>query len=65
MPRPLQEYHARWQHAMEQWNLSEIVEDPELTEESCIIFETAHSSSMGEGMRSLPDFGDAICYYRY
>lgn len=65
MSRPLQEYHDRWQQAMQQGNLSEMVEDPELTEESCVIFETAHSSPMGEGMSALPDFGDAICYYRY
>src|SRR2546430_430080 len=65
MPRSLQDYHARWQHAMQQLNISEIVEDPELTDESCVIFETAHSTPMGEGMSALPDFGDAICYYRY
>jgi len=50
---------------MQQLNLGEIVEDPELTDESCVIFESAHSTPMGEGMTALPDFGDAICYYRY
>src|SRR3974377_1667128 len=65
MPRSLQEYHTRWQEVMKQWNLSEIVEEPDLIEESCVIFETAYSTPMGEGMRALPDFGDAICYYRY
>jgi len=65
MSRSLQEYHARWQQALQRLNLSEIVEDPDLTDESCVIFETAHSTPMGEGMRALPDFGDAICYYRY
>jgi hypothetical protein len=40
------------------------VEDPELTHESCVIFESAHSTPMGEGMIPFPDFGDAICYYR-
>ena len=65
MSRSIQEYHARWQQAIQQWNLSEIVEDAELTNESCVIFESAHSTPMGEGMTALPDFGDAICYYRY
>lgn len=65
MSGSLQQYHARWQQAMQQWNLSEIVEDPDLTNESCVIFESAHSTPMGEGMTAFPDFGDAICYYRY
>src|SRR5713226_8558078 len=65
MPQSLQEYHARWQQAMQQWNLSEKVEDPELTEESCVIFATANPSPMRERMRALPDSGAAICYYRY
>src|SRR5258708_36944031 len=65
MSRPLQEYHARWQQTMQEGKLGEIVEDAELTNESCVIFESAHSTPMGEGMTALPDFGDAICYYRY
>ncbi len=36
-----------------------------MTNESCVIFESAHSTPMGECMTALPDFGDAICYYRY
>lgn len=65
MSRSLQESHERWQKATREWELSEIVEDPDLTNESCIIFESAHSTPMGEGATALPDFGDAICYYRY
>ena len=65
MSGSLQEYHTRWQQAMQQLNISEIVEDPELSDESCVIYESAHSTPMGEGMIVLPDFGDAICYYRY
>jgi len=65
MSRSLQEYHERWQKATREWELSEIVEDPDLTNESCIIFESAHSTPMGEGAIALPDFGDAICWYRY
>jgi len=37
MSRSLPEYHARWQQTMQQLNLSEIAEDPELTNESCVI----------------------------
>ena len=65
MPRSFQEYQTRWQQVIQEGNLSEIVEEPELTNESCIIYESAHSTPMGEGMTTLPDFGDAICYYRY
>ncbi len=65
MTRTSQEYRARWQQVMQEWNLNEIVEDEDLTNESCVIFESAHSTPMGEGMIALPDFGDAICYYRY
>jgi len=42
MSRSLQEYHARWQQALQRLNLSEIVEDPGLTDESCVIFESAN-----------------------
>src|SRR5260221_11859337 len=65
MSRSLQEYLARWQQIMQKWNLHEIVDGAELTNDSCVIFESAHSTPMGEGMIPLPDFGDAICYYRY
>jgi hypothetical protein len=65
MSRSLQEYLARWQQIMQKWNLHEIVDGAELTNDSCVIFESAHSSPMGEGAIPLPDFGDAICYYRY
>jgi len=54
MPRSLQEYHAHWQEAMRQLNISERVEDPELTDESCVIFVTAHSTPIGEGMAVSP-----------
>lgn len=65
MSQSLQEYHARWQQSMQQLNVSEMVEDPELTGESCVIFESGGSSPMDEGMLPFPDFGDTICYYRY
>ena len=65
MTRTSQEYQARWQRVMQEWNLNEIVEDEDLTNESCVIFESGGSSPMDEGMLPFPNFGDAICYYRY
>jgi hypothetical protein len=44
MVRSSQEYHARWQQTVKEWKLGEIVEDPDLTNESCVIFESAHST---------------------
>ena len=65
MTRTSQEYQAHWQLVMQEGNLSKIVEDEDLTNESCVIFESGGSSPMDEGMLSFPDFGVAICYYRY
>jgi hypothetical protein len=65
MTRTSQEYQARWQRVMQEWNLNEIVEDEDLTNESCVVFESGGSTPMDEGMLPFPDFGDAICYYRY
>jgi len=50
---------------MQEWNLNEIVEDEDLTNKSCVIFESGGTSPMDEGMLPFPDFGDTICYYRY
>ncbi len=65
MARSLQEYQTRWQQIMEHGNVAVIAEEEDLTNESCVIYEWAHSTPMGEGMMPLPSFGDAICYYRY
>ena len=50
MTRTPQEYQARWPLVMQEWNLNEIVEDEDLTNESCFIFESGGSSPMDEGM---------------
>lgn len=68
MSRSLQEYHSRWQRIMQESQIGHIVWDPwdtDLTNESCVILESARSSPMGEGAIAFPDFGEAICYYRY
>jgi hypothetical protein len=65
MSRSPQEYHGLWQQTMQEWNLNEIVEDEDLTNKSCVIFESGGTSPMDEGMLPFPDFGDTICYYRY
>src|SRR5947209_13638576 len=65
MTRTSQEYQAHWQLVMQEGNLSKIVEDEDLTNESCVIFESGGSSPMDEEMLPFPDFGDAIGYYRH
>jgi len=65
MSRSSQEYHELWQQTMQEWNLNEIVEDEDLTNKSCVIFESGGTAPMDEGMLPFPDFGDTICYYRY
>lgn len=53
MPRTVDEYRQRWQ-GTQPW-------DEELTPTSCVAYESARSTMMGEGCAYLPDFGDAIC----
>jgi hypothetical protein len=65
MSRPLQEYHEHWQRAMRETYISGLPWDADVTVGSCVIFESAHSTPMGEGATAFPDFGDAICFYRY
>ncbi len=65
MTRTSQEYHARWQRATQEPQLGDLPWDEDVTMETCVIFESAHSSPMGEGATAFPDFGDAICWYRY
>jgi hypothetical protein len=65
MSRSLQEYHERWQRAMREMRIGDLPWDTDVTIESCVIFESAHSTPMGEGATAFPDFGDAICFYRY
>ncbi|HEY7782944.1 MAG TPA: hypothetical protein VIC85_22320 [Ktedonobacterales bacterium] len=62
MPRTVAEYQQRWREplnpggAITLWN-------HELLPTSAIIYESAHSTSMGEGCNCFADFGDAICFY--
>ena len=65
MSRSLQEYHERWQRAMRETHIGDPPWDADMTIESCVIFESAHSTPMGEGATAFPDFGDAICFYRH
>src|SRR5260221_11322472 len=64
MSRSLQEYHERWQRAMRETHIGDPPWDADVTIESCVIFESAHSTPMGEGATAFPDFGDAVCFYR-
>lgn len=65
MSRSLQEYHEIWKPTEHEWKLSEILDDADITNDACVIFESGGSSPMDEGMLIFPDFGDTICYYRY
>ena len=65
MSRSLQEYHERWQRAMRETRIGDPPWDADVTIESCVIFESAHSTPLGEGATAFPDFGDAVCFYRY
>ncbi len=60
-----QEYHKRWQRASQAPQLGDLPWDEDVTMETCVIFESAHSSPMSEGATAFPNFGDAICWYRY
>ena len=65
MARSLQEYQTHWQDITAQGNVLTTVEEEDLTNEMCAIFESGGTSPMDEGMLPFQDFGDAICYYRY
>ena len=65
MSGSLDEYRRRWEHAVENAQEGDIPFDADVAPQSCVIFESAHSTPMGEGATALPDFGDAICFYRY
>lgn len=39
--------------------------EEQLATTSCVIFESARSTTMGEWCSFFPDFGDAICFYRH
>lgn len=64
MPRTMKEYQHRWQDAIRPGS-TKAPWDEELTSESSIICEASRSTPLGEGRSYLPDFGDAICFYRY
>lgn len=64
MPRTVKEYRQRWQNAMKPESTT-APWDEELTPTSCVIRESAHSTMIGDGCSYFPDFGDAICFYRY
>jgi hypothetical protein len=64
MPRTVKEYQRRWRDAMAPGN-QKAPWDENLSPVSCVIYETAHATPQGEGCSYLPDFGDALCFYRY
>ena len=54
----------RWQRAMRESQVFDLQEE-DVTSESYVIFESTRSTLMGKGTTAFPDFGDAICFYRY
>jgi hypothetical protein len=64
MTRKAQEYQQRWQDAMMP-ECTVAPWDEELSQKSCVIFESARSVSVGEWCSFFADFGDAVCFYRY
>lgn len=69
MPMTVEEYHQRWQKALEPGAKLEDIPSYEgkITPTACILFEAAVHGAVGggEGYLILPDFGDGICWYRH
>lgn len=61
MPRSVADYVRKWKPASDDG----YSEHEDITPESTLIFQTARSTPMGEGIWPMPDFGDAICFFRY
>lgn len=64
MPRTVNEYQQRWRDAISP-DCTVAPWDEPFAPTSCVLYETAHVAPLGEGCMYLPDFGDAICFYRY
>jgi hypothetical protein len=64
MARTIEEYRTRWMEATTPNGTATPWDEP-LTPAACIIYESARSTPLGEGCNHFPDFGDAICFYRY
>lgn len=64
MARTVKAYRQRWYNALSPTGKT-APWDEDLTPTACVIYESARSTPMGEGCNHFPDFGDAICFYRY
>jgi hypothetical protein len=64
MARTIDEYRRRWVEATGPDGSGTPWDEP-LTPTACITYESARSTPMGEGCNYFPDFGDAICFYRF
>lgn len=64
MARTVEAYRQRWQDALGPSGTT-APWDEDLTPTACVIYESARSTPMGEGCNHFPDFGDAICFYRF
>ena len=65
MPGSVENYVRRWHAAVEKQPMGDIPYDAPVSPESTLFYQSARSSPMGEGIWVMPDFGDAICFFRY
>ena len=65
MPKTVDEYVRRWETVAAGTEVDGLPYDAELTPQSALFFQSARSTPMGEGIWNMPDFGDAICFFRY
>jgi len=64
MARTIEEYRTRWVEATGPDGSATRWDEP-FTPTACITYESPRSTPMGEGCNHFPDFGDALCFYRY
>jgi len=64
MARTIEDYRRRWEEAIGPDGSATPWDEP-LMPAACITYESPRSTPMGEGCNHFPDFGDAICFYRY
>ncbi|HZC06463.1 MAG TPA: hypothetical protein VE338_12575 [Ktedonobacterales bacterium] len=65
MPKTVDEYVRRWETVFAGTEVDGLPYDVALTPQSALFFQSARSTPMGEGIWTMPDFGDAICFFRY
>ncbi|HET9110349.1 MAG TPA: hypothetical protein VFN78_05955 [Ktedonobacterales bacterium] len=65
MPKMVDEYVRRWEVVVAGTEVEGLPYDAEIGPQSALFFQSARSTPMGDGVWIMPDFGDAICFFRY